>query len=203
MKSYLGKKELSAFLIFLTGFLTVFSFFYLDKSIAIFFSEIPQNIFLAFEILTFFASNVFIIFVLVVLLIYYIKTRSRKLVYIISSVSLTWLVTYIIKITLGRTRPSLFIEKDLFQLSLMKFADVMNSFPSAHSSTAFALATSVSLLYPKYKYFLFFYAFMIALSRIVIGKHYLSDVIFGAFLGIVASIILKDKLFPVKNITNN
>lgn len=57
------------------------------------------------------------------------------------------------------------------------------SFPSGHTITAFAMAASLSLFYPSLMPVLLFFAFSIALSRIVLGMHFLSDVIVGAAIG--------------------
>ena len=57
------------------------------------------------------------------------------------------------------------------------------SFPSGHTMTAFAVAVPLSLFYPSLKPLLLFCAFSIALSRILLGLHFLSDVLVGAALG--------------------
>jgi undecaprenyl-diphosphatase len=57
------------------------------------------------------------------------------------------------------------------------------SFPSGHSITAFAVATPLSLFYPSLILGLLFCAFSIALSRILLGMHFLSDVVAGSMLG--------------------
>ena len=57
------------------------------------------------------------------------------------------------------------------------------SFPSGHSMTAFAIAVPLSLTYPTFAVALLFFAISIAASRIVLGMHFLSDVIAGALIG--------------------
>ena len=58
------------------------------------------------------------------------------------------------------------------------------SFPSGHTMTAFSIALVVSYFYPSLEGTLFFVAFSIAASRIVLGMHFLSDVLAGIVLGI-------------------
>lgn len=58
------------------------------------------------------------------------------------------------------------------------------SFPSGHTMTAFSIALVVSYFYPALEGTLFFVAFSIAVSRIVLGMHFLSDVLAGIVLGI-------------------
>ena len=50
--------------------------------------------------------------------------------------------------------------------------------------TAFSIALVVSYFYPPLEGMLFFVAFSIAVSRIVLGMHFLSDVLAGMVLGI-------------------
>lgn len=57
------------------------------------------------------------------------------------------------------------------------------SFPSGHSMTAFSVCVSLSLFYPALLPLLLFCALSIAASRILLGMHFLSDVIVGSCLG--------------------
>ncbi|MGB9432163.1 MAG: phosphatase PAP2 family protein [Candidatus Acidiferrum sp.] len=57
------------------------------------------------------------------------------------------------------------------------------SFPSGHTMTAFSIALVVSYFYPGLEGPLYFLAGSIGLSRIVLGMHFLSDVLAGAVLG--------------------
>src|SRR5262245_36767818 len=59
------------------------------------------------------------------------------------------------------------------------------SFPSGHSMTAFAVAVPLSLFYPSLEAGLLFCAVSIAGSRILLGMHFLSDVLVGSALGAV------------------
>lgn len=57
------------------------------------------------------------------------------------------------------------------------------SFPSGHTMTAFAFAMALSSFYPSLLPVLLFCALSIAASRILLGMHFLSDVVAGALLG--------------------
>jgi undecaprenyl-diphosphatase len=59
------------------------------------------------------------------------------------------------------------------------------SFPSGHTITSFAVAISLGLFYPALLPWLLLCAFSVALSRILLGMHFLSDVLAGAALGAV------------------
>jgi undecaprenyl-diphosphatase len=57
------------------------------------------------------------------------------------------------------------------------------SFPSGHSTTAFAVAISIGSFYPEVMPFLLILAVNVAISRVIVGMHFLSDVIAGGALG--------------------
>src|ERR1700741_3616566 len=58
------------------------------------------------------------------------------------------------------------------------------SFPSGHTMTAFSIALVVSYFYPGLEGALYFLAASIAVSRVVLGMHFMSDVLAGAILGV-------------------
>lgn len=62
-----------------------------------------------------------------------------------------------------------------------------SSFPSGHAMEAFALATALSLLFPKKKTIIpvFLWAILVAYSRMALGVHYPSDVLAGILIGIL------------------
>ena len=57
------------------------------------------------------------------------------------------------------------------------------SFPSGHTMTAFAISTPLVSYYPDLTLALVFCSVSIAISRIVTGMHFLSDVVAGGILG--------------------
>ncbi len=88
----------------------------------------------------------------------------------------------IIKELVARNRPCnshTFIHGAHF---LIGFKD-SHSFPSAHATNMFALATLFTFYYPKKWIWFFAFAAMIGFSRIYVGVHYPFDVLGGAILG--------------------
>ena len=84
-------------------------------------------------------------------------------------------------------RPKTTFKNNLWGMKLSSGA-----FPSGHTSNIFTLATLMTIYY-KYNIaetiFVFGVAGLVAITRIFLGKHYLVDVIGGAFLGILVAII--------------
>jgi undecaprenyl-diphosphatase len=64
------------------------------------------------------------------------------------------------------------------------------SFPSGHSMTACAVTVPLSEFYPQLALALLFCALSVAASRIVLGMHFLSDVVVGSGLGAVLGYVI-------------
>lgn len=57
------------------------------------------------------------------------------------------------------------------------------SMPSAHTASAFALAGVLTLLYPSLRPLMIVLGCIVALCRVVLGAHYISDVMIGGAIG--------------------
>ena len=79
----------------------------------------------------------------------------------------------------GRRRPTCFQEHCWTTL----LPPDQFSFPSGHTITAFAVAVTFSVFYPDATLVLLFCAVSIAASRILLGMHFLSDVLAGVAIG--------------------
>lgn len=66
------------------------------------------------------------------------------------------------------------------------------SMPSAHTSSAFATATSLSMAYPKWYVVVpsFVWASSVGYSRMHLGVHYPSDVLVGALVGSGSAVLM-------------
>jgi len=89
-------------------------------------------------------------------------------------------ITFIMKYAIKRDRPFV-TYPDITKKSYAGSP----SFPSGHTSGAFAAATSVSLAYPKWYVIApsFAWAGTVGYSRMHLGVHYPSDVLAGALIG--------------------
>jgi undecaprenyl-diphosphatase len=57
------------------------------------------------------------------------------------------------------------------------------SFPSGHAMTSFAIAVAVGSFYPQCQPCLLTVAALIAVSRVIVGMHFLTDIVAGAAMG--------------------
>ncbi len=115
--------------------------------------------------------------------------------YLILSCLVSGVLHHILKILIGRFRPRYLFSQDLYGFSPLNFDIAMNSFPSGHSQTIFSICMCLSIIYPRYLTFFLLLAVMVGISRIVLLAHFPSDVIFGAYLGIVTAILLNRYYF--------
>jgi undecaprenyl-diphosphatase len=94
-------------------------------------------------------------------------------------------VEYTLKYVVGRPRPA--AAETSLSLEL-------DSFPSGHATSVFAVATALASSYPALRWPLYGLAAAIALGRVYLARHYLSDVIAGAFIGFaIASLLVRHR----------
>lgn len=85
-----------------------------------------------------------------------------------------------IKQAVDRPRPPL---DDPARLDAAVALPSSSSFPSGHATTAFAAAVAVAVLMPRFRVAAVALAFVVALSRVYLGVHFVLDVLAGAVLG--------------------
>ena len=106
------------------------------------------------------------------------------------SVGTSSLVGLFAKMLFGRARVDQFTELGAFHFSPTLFDRDMNSFPSGHSIVIGAVATAISLLCPRARPYVIPLSLLVAVSRVVVGDHYPSDVVAGFGLGIFCTIFI-------------
>lgn len=108
-----------------------------------------------------------------------------KIERVAESIIMTQMFTQVLKTTIFRERPN---QKD------------NHSFPSGHTSSTFALASSLNGLYGiKVGLPAYIFATAVGLQRISSNSHYLSDVISGAVIGIFVGNGFTDVHSIIKN----
>jgi membrane-associated phospholipid phosphatase len=124
------------------------------------------------------------------------KALQNKGWEMVGSLVINTAITQGLKFAVNRERPVTTYPGEVYPYRFDKSA----SFPSGHTSTAFATATTLTLEFKKWYVAVPAYAWAasVGYSRIYLGEHYPSDVIAGAAVGAGSAVLshwLSKKIF--------
>jgi len=121
-----------------------------------------------------------------------LAAAAVRLAFVFTAIALPGLFSTIIKRVIGRGRPFVGDHADPFLYMQFVWRPDYASLPSGHATNAFAAAIAIGLIWPRTRPVMWIYALIIALSRVVITAHHPSDVIAGAFVGVVGALLVRD-----------
>ena len=131
--------------------------------------------------ITYVSSGVIIFFVLTSLFLW--KEHKRK--YILPlwvTLALAAIVSFLLKIAVKRPRPyQIDIVSALFEEASHNIWNF--SFPSFQAMLGFCAIPILSKKFPKLTYIWVIFAVLIALSRVYLGVHFISDILVGGLIG--------------------
>jgi len=171
------------------------AYFFIDKPLALWLS---QHDFALYQYITKLGDAVLWIVPSLLLYLYFRKKtpqKAKKALYVLGSVAISGIVVDILKPLIGRARPKELLHHHFYGFDPFTFKASFWSMPSGHSATAFSGFVALAFLYPKYRYLFFAFATLTALSRVLLTKHYLSDVLIGSTIGALTAIWLYKRLF--------
>lgn len=146
---------------------------------------------LFFSIITYFGDGLAFVVVILVLAFY---SFSRMFMGLIVFLTTSFTAQFLKRVFFSdRFRPYKVLggEHDLYIPDGVS-PITMNSFPSGHTVTAFALSSFLLLILPKKSYtswVLILIAWLTAYSRVYLTHHFAVDVWFGSIIGVVVSIL--------------
>ena len=114
--------------------------------------------------------------------------RSKSLLYLCAVVAAGMLVGDVLKDLFGRARPPLLFDKGEYGFFPLAGNYLHYSFPSGHSIRIFASMTALGYALPRLRVPALCLAVAVGVSRVAALKHYPSDVLFGAFIGVTAAV---------------
>ncbi len=115
------------------------------------------------------------------------RRLAWTLAFVFAAVLLSGLVSDVIKVAVGRARPKLLAEAGFYGFVPLNFRSDHQSFPSGHATTGAAVAFAVAWLWPAWRWPMMIFAAAVAASRVVIGAHFMGDVIAGLAIGWVVT----------------
>jgi membrane-associated phospholipid phosphatase len=126
------------------------------------------------------------------------SVRRAKIFFFMAAVVVSSrLVTATLKIIFDRSRPFVFLE----DRSIPDFFSGGDSFPSGHATNYFSFFLPLIVLIPRYKWIWLILPTFIALQRVIVNEHYLSDVLAGILIASVMTLLFQGifKMSPLKN----
>ncbi len=120
-----------------------------------------------------------------------LSKEVRAWVFMIASMATSGILINIIKFVVGRERPRFLFREgttDFHPLAL-RIADC--SFPSGHTQSICAAMLCLAFLFPALRPLFFVIAVLVSASRVIIGAHYLADVIASVFIAIAITLLWK------------
>ncbi|MCL4339344.1 phosphatase PAP2 family protein [Patescibacteria group bacterium] len=155
----------------------------LDRDFFILINHLPHNLFLDYFFAFFSGLGTWgLVWVLILsVLVVWEEIEDKKGLWalIFSIVFILIFVESGIKNIVRRLRPEMTIPSTIVVFDL----EHSYSFPSVHSTIAFAAAYIMAKEHKRWAAYYYILAILIAFSRIYLGKHYPSDVLAGAVLG--------------------
>lgn len=166
------------------GIILVAFSFIIDNKLANLISDMQLSLLITiFKIITMIGNIEVILPILIVISIIFYY-RKKKLSGIWLSTICTLIISSVMKLLINRPRPFEAIQIDSW------INTSLSSFPSGHSMIMFSILPFLVKNYNSYKTYFWIIAILVALSRIILNVHYLSDVIAGAFIGYIIGSIL-------------
>jgi membrane-associated phospholipid phosphatase len=110
--------------------------------------------------------------------------------FLFAAVTVSGIAADILKIIVGRARPKLLFADGTYGFTWFGWRADHWSFPSGHAATAAAVVTVLWCLWPRPIWAYVVAAALVGIARVVTGQHYLSDVIVGAVIGVLATRML-------------
>lgn len=127
------------------------------------------------------------IFLIIIALVQKQSFWQIKSVYVGITVALASLLSFILKHVINRIRPF-----DAYDFLEKLSVGGSPSFPSGHTTAAFALSVSLIIAYPKWYIITpaILWAILAGYSRMSLGVHYPSDVFAGILLGVGTAVLV-------------
>ena len=175
-------EERKAVFIWIIFSLFMFLVFRLDSDIVAGISLIRNSVSNDFFIgITFFSSSIIFIFLTA---LFMWKNKKKWILPLWFTMLVSVIISFLLKVSVQRMRP---YQMELISI-LPGFESLAHSvwnfsFPSFQAMLVFSVVPFLSKEFPRFRYVWIIFASLVALSRVYLGLHFLSDVILGGLIG--------------------
>lgn len=121
---------------------------------------------------------------------FYLQIIFNQALFGAASILLVRVIIGLLKITFGRARPELMQPGRAYDFGFLEFDNLHWSFPSGHAATAGVITVILILWFPRLRLLALMLGVVLAISRVVIEKHYPSDVVAGFAIGALVTLFL-------------
>jgi membrane-associated phospholipid phosphatase len=188
--------------ILISFLLVILAYYYMDRELAlwIYHHHLQEKLFFL-KGLTLLGENILILGILISVALTFRLIKPQKLWeerawFLCLCVFIPNLICLILKVFLGRARPELFLQEGIYGFFGLHSQSMYWSLPSGHTTTVMSLAFGLSVLFPKRTFTFIIIALCVVATRILLLKHFVSDVMTASFLsiievGIIELVVLK------------
>lgn len=132
------------------------------------------------------------IIIAIVVILYNVRKGIYVLItYLVSGTTTTLLKKYVYDVDRPHSVFGFYLPNE--KITYVEGVDMLgfNSFPSGHSTSAFAIFTSLALITNNkiLKFIFFLFAFLSAFSRTYLSQHWLVDITIGSIIGTTAALL--------------
>lgn len=118
--------------------------------------------------------------------------NAQLFAFIFTAIGLPGLVATTLKRLIGRGRPGVYEAAGPYDFSPNLTDYLHQAFPSGHATTGLGLAVVIGFMAPRYFPLALVFGVTIALSRVVVGAHSVTDIMAGAMLGTLGAYAVRN-----------
>lgn len=184
-----------------TAVIAVVSMLFIDQPLAYWMSLLPRPLRHAVNYYTELGEATWWIIGLVVGLIWALVAGRRRIAAHVGTLLLGVVVGGLavngLKVLFARHRPLDMLDNARYGFEFFAQGYYVNGFPSGHSAVAGALIAGFCLWLPRWRRLWLTIGLSIALTRVANTAHFLSDVVVGLYIGMLATVLLAPVAFAI------
>ena len=120
-----------------------------------------------------------------------LRAWSMLPLYLFATIAVAGLAGILLKILFGRARPGIFLASGDAGFHWLSLTAKFMSFPSGHANTITGMMVGLGFILPRFRVAFLAIALAVLVSRVAEYQHFVSDVVFGAWIGFAAAVWMR------------